>query len=257
MRIWTINLYKWKQRLPLMAAFLLVAAVLTTAVIRTNNVATTTGEDAALQQKAAYYMVDTDEKVLALTFDWSYGVDVANPILDTLKERNIKCTFFLSGPAALKYPDISKRIAEEGHEIASHGHQHVDFNKLPKEKIKENILNAHQSIKEATGKEASLIRCPNGSWKGGEVLQAANEVGYTVIQWDTDSLDWFKDRNAEQIAQNVLKNVHPGDIILMHASDVTDRTPKALPIVLDGLEKEGYKIVTVSELLKFGRGITD
>ncbi|MBO8138284.1 MAG: polysaccharide deacetylase family protein [Desulfotomaculum sp.] len=240
-----------------MMAFLAAAVVLSVAVIRTGDVTTTAAENAVKQQQAAYYQVKTDEKVVALTFDWSYGTKVAQPVLDILKERNIKCTFFISGPAALKYPEISKRIAEEGHEVASHGHEHVDFNKLPKEKIKENILNAHKNIKEATGKEPNFIRCPNGAWKGGDVLKAANEVGYTVIQWDTDSLDWFKDRTPEQIAQQVLKNVHPGDIILMHASDVTDRTPKALPMVLEGLEKQGYKIVTVSELLKYGPGTTD
>ncbi|MBM7855045.1 polysaccharide deacetylase family sporulation protein PdaB [Desulfohalotomaculum tongense] len=242
--------------MPIIAAFLAVAVVLTTAVIRTNNVTTTSGENIVKPQQAAYYRVKTDQKVVALTFDWSYGTKVAQPVLDILKERNIRCTFFISGPAALKYPEISKRIAAEGHEVASHGHEHVDLDKLPKEKIKENILNAHKNIKEATGKEAKLLRCPNGAWRGA-VLEAANEVGYTVIQWDTDSLDWFKDRSSAQIAEKVLKEVHPGDIILMHASDVTDRTPEALPIILDGLEKEGYKIVTVSELLKYGPGTTD
>lgn len=256
LKVWSINLYKWRKRLPFLAACLAVAVVFTVVATRLPDALPTAGEKAVEPQKAAHYMVKTDEKVVALTFDWSYGTEVANPVLDILKERNVKCTFFISGPAALKYPEISKRIAAEGHEVASHGHEHVDLDKLSKEQVKANIMNAHKNIKEATGKDAKLIRCPNGAWRG-SVLEAANELGYTVIQWDTDSLDWFKDRSAAQIAERVLSNVHPGDIILMHASDVCDRTPAALPTILDGLEKEGYKLVTVSELLKYGPGITN
>lgn len=256
MRVWILNLNKWRKRLPIMLAILVVAVMFTAVIYRTPETASTTGQNTVQPQAAAYYQVKTKEKVAALTFDWSYGTKVAKPVLNTLKERNIKCTFFISGPAALKYPEIPKRIAAEGHEVASHGHEHVDLNKLPKEKIKENILNAHKNIKEVTGKEAKLIRCPNGAWNG-SVLEAANEINYTVIQWNTDSLDWFKDRSSTQIAERVLKGVHPGDIILMHASDVCDRTPDALPTILDGLKKEGYKLVTVSKLLKYGPGITD
>lgn len=259
MRVWTFNFYKWRKRFPIIAAFVAVAIMLSVVVFSkspTEDVTPVTGECTAETQSFAYYRVKTDEPVVALTFDWSYGEKVAIPVLDILKERDIKCTFFMSGPAALKYPEISKRIVDEGHEVASHGNEHVDLDKLPKDKIKENILNAHQSIKEATGKEANLIRCPNGAWRG-SVLEAANEVGYTVIQWDTDSLDWFKDRSPAQIANQVLENVSPGDIILMHSSDVCDRTPAALPTILDGLEKKGYKLVTVSELLKYGPGTTD
>ncbi|WP_031518152.1 polysaccharide deacetylase family protein [Desulfofalx alkaliphila] len=257
MRVWTFNFYKWRKRLPIMAAFVAVAVMLSVVIFHspTDDIAVT-GDTAVKQQQAAYYRVKTEEKVAALTFDWSYGEKVAVPVLDILKERDVKCTFFLSGPASLKYPEISKRIAKDGHEVASHGNEHVDLDKLSKKEIQKNIMEAHKSIKEATGHEANLIRCPNGAWKG-SVLEAANEIGYTVIQWDTDSLDWFKDRSSAQIADQVLKNVSPGDIILMHASDVCDRTPDALPTILDGLKEKGYKLVTVSELLKYGPGTTD
>ncbi|MEG6617037.1 polysaccharide deacetylase family protein [Peptococcaceae bacterium 1198_IL3148] len=256
MKVWILNLNKWRRRLPLIVAVTVVAVMFTTVIYKAPDVISTTSKGAVKPQATAYYQVKTDEKVVALTFDWSYGTAVAEPILDILKERNIRCTFFMSGPAALKYPEIPKRVAAEGHEVASHGHEHVDLDKLSKEQIKENILNAHKNIKKATGQEAQLIRCPNGAWRGA-VLEAANEVNYTVIQWDTDSLDWFKDRTADQIAQRVLKGVHPGDIILMHASDVCDRTPEALPVILDGLKEQGYKLVTVSQLLEYGPGITD
>ena len=257
MRIWTFNFSEWKSQLPFMVVFLAVVLILTATIYRSPEITPTVGDSAAQpQQHAAYYLVETKEQVVALTFDWSYGTKVAHPVLDILKARHIKCTFFISGPAATKYPAIPKRIASEGHEVASHGHEHIDLDQLSKEKIKENILNAHQNIKEATGKEATLLRCPNGAWRG-SVLAVANELGYTVIQWSTDSMDWFKDRSSEQIAERVLNNVHPGDIILMHASDICDRTPAALPIILDGLDEKGYRLVTVSELLTYGLGTTD
>lgn len=256
MRVWIVNFYKWRRRLPIVLAGLIVAIVFTAIITSPPEATTTAGKTSVTPQSSAYYHVKTSEKVVALTFDWSYGSEVAIPVLDLLKEQDIKCTFFISGPAALKYPEISKRIANEGHEVASHGHEHVDLDKLAPAQIKENILDAHKNIKKATGKEASLIRCPNGAWND-TVLKAANEINYTVIQWHTDSLDWFKDRSSDQIAQRVLKGVHPGDIILMHSSDVCDRTPEALPIILEGLKEKGYKLVTVSQLLQYGPGITD
>ncbi|MGQ9557865.1 MAG: polysaccharide deacetylase family sporulation protein PdaB [Desulfurispora sp.] len=198
----------------------------------------------------AIYRVDTPEKVVALTFDISWGARVPGPVMDILREHGVKSTFFLSGPWAVKYPELARRLVQEGHEIASHGHRHIDLDKEARSTVRQEIITAHQDLQKATGQTPGLIRTPNGAYNQ-MVLQVARELNYRVIQWSVDSLDWKKP-GQEAIIQRVLDNVHPGAIILMHASDTCTQTPSALPRVLSGLKERGYRLVTVSELLQMG-----
>ncbi|WP_019123502.1 polysaccharide deacetylase family sporulation protein PdaB [Brevibacillus massiliensis] len=197
----------------------------------------------------AIYKVDTKDKKIALTFDISWGEARPGPILDILKEKklNNKVTIFLSSPWSQRHPEIVKRIVEEGYEIGSHGHKHDFYSKYTDEEIRNQIGKAHNILTELTKQKPNLIRLPNGDFDK-RVLQIAGEMGYTVIQWDTDSKDWLNP-GADQIVKNVLSKVHPGDIILMHASDSCKQTHIALPVIIDKLRAEGYEFVTVSELI--------
>jgi len=201
------------------------------------------------------YKVKTDEKVAALTFDISWGDKVTGPILDILEEENVHCTFFLSGPWASKHPETAKRIADDGHEIGSHGWRHENYSSLSDEVIKEEVKKAHEVLKEITGKEPRLIRTPNGDWDE-RVVKAISETGYRAIQWSIDSLDW-KDIGPDKSAQRVLERLEPGAIILMHSSDSAEQTPESLPHVIKGIKDKGFKLVTVSELLEYGRGVAE
>ncbi|MDH7478668.1 MAG: polysaccharide deacetylase family sporulation protein PdaB [Syntrophomonadaceae bacterium] len=205
--------------------------------------------DAASRLKPIFE-VPTEERVLALTFDISWGTKTPGPVLDILKEHQVSATFFLSGPWVEKYPETARRIAAEGHEIGSHGYQHINLSTLSFLDIKSEIMKAHQSIQKVTGRNPSLIRTPNGDYDN-SVINAAQECGYRVIQWGTDSLDW-KNPGVNVIVQRVLTRAHPGDIILMHASDTCLQTAEALPSVLRGLKEQGFRLVTVSELLELG-----
>lgn len=196
------------------------------------------------------FEVQTEEKVLALTFDISWGTKTPAPVLDILKEQQVKATFFISGPWTEKYPEIPRRIAAEGHEIGSHGYQHINLSTLPFLEIKSEIMKAHSSIHKVTNCSPSLIRTPNGDYDN-DVILAAEDCGYRVIQWGTDSLDW-KNPGIDAIIQRVLNRAHSGDIILMHASDTCQQTAEALPQVINGLREKGYRFVTVSELLQLG-----
>jgi polysaccharide deacetylase family sporulation protein PdaB len=194
------------------------------------------------------YEVKTDKKVVALTFDISWGNNTPMPVIDILKTNNIKSTFFLSGPWVKQYPDVPKRIQADGHEIASHGYRHINLSNLSKNEIKDEIMKAHNNIKEVTGVDANLIRTPNGDFND-QVIEAAHESKYEVVQWSTDSLDWMNP-GVNSIIDRVSKKVHPGDIILMHASDTCKQTTEALPVIIKNLKAQGYEFVTVSELLK-------
>jgi len=212
------------------------------------------------QEPSAVYSVVTDRKAVALTFDISWGDKRPEPIINILKEKGVtNATFFLSSPWAKTPPDIVRQIVEGGFEIGSHGHKHVNYNELPDEEIRRQIQTAHAILTEETGRAPNLIRMPNGAFDK-RVLRIANELGYTVIQWDTDSLDW-KNPGVDTIINRVVSRAHPGDIILMHASDSCKQTHEALPVIIDRLRAKGYEFVTVSELLNLadvdGRDVRD
>ncbi|NGQ97224.1 polysaccharide deacetylase family sporulation protein PdaB [Brevibacillus sp. SYP-B805] len=205
-------------------------------------------EGSTAQAPQAIFKVDTQEKKVALTFDISWGETRAVPILDILKEKKVrKATFFLSSPWSQRHPDIVKRIMEDGHEIGSHGHKHDNYSKYSDDEIRSQIGKAHTILTELTGKKPHLIRLPNGDFDK-RLLKIAADMGYTVIQWDTDSRDWTNP-GVDAIIQNVVSKAHPGDIILMHASDSCKQTHLALPTIIDKLRAEGYEFVTVSELI--------
>ncbi|HQD91096.1 MAG TPA: polysaccharide deacetylase family protein, partial [Syntrophomonadaceae bacterium] len=136
------------------------------------------------------------------------------------------------------------------HEIGSHGYRHINLSTLSKSEVKEEVKKAHQIIKEVADVEPKLIRTPNGDYSD-QVIEAIHEVNYEAIQWSVDSLDWMNP-GVDTIVERVSKRAHPGAIILMHASDSCKQTTEALPRVIDNLRKQGYEIVTVSELLKRG-----
>lgn len=241
-----------KARRNLIAALIVgVTALLFTGVMVTDFTAPITTKT----KPHAIFKVKTESKVAALTFDISWGTKVPGPVMDTLNKYNVKSTFFLSGPWVKKYPEFSQRLVNDGHEIASHGNMHIDLDKESANKVKEEILSAHQSIKEVTGVSPKLIRTPNGAWNE-MVLEVADQVGYKVVQWSADSLDWKKP-GIETIVKRVLDKVEPGAIILMHASDTCTQTPEALPKVIEGLKSMGYELVTVSQLLEKGPGVVD
>ncbi len=198
------------------------------------------------------YSVSTQSNKVALTFDISWGTVRPGPVLDVLQRYNQKATFFLSGPWSERHPDIVRRIKAEGHDIQSHGQKHVDFSGLSKQGVQENILAADKILQEAAGVKPTLIRPPNGDFNETSVI-AAHEVGYRTVIWSVDSLDW-KNPGVDVIIRRVVEKSHPGDIILMHASDSCKQTDTALPAVLEGLKAKGLVPVTLPELLQEARG---
>lgn len=199
-------------------------------------------------EPSAVYSVKTNDKLIALTFDISWGDTRAEPILNILKEKGVEhATYFLSSPWSKEHPDIVQKIVDAGFEIGSHGHKHDNYSTMEDAEIRKQIQTAHQILTEVTGKAPELIRLPNGDFDK-RVLRIADELHYKVIQWDTDSMDWMN-IGVDNIVNRVLSNAHPGDIVLMHASDSSKQTHLALPIIIDRLREQGYEFVTVSQLL--------
>ncbi|WP_410772639.1 polysaccharide deacetylase family sporulation protein PdaB [Fontibacillus sp. BL9] len=197
----------------------------------------------------AIYSVSTEKKVIALTFDISWGDKRTEPILKVLKDKNVqKATFFLSSPWSKSHPELVKSIQQQGYEIGSHGHKHTNYSELSEEDISKQLTAAHTILTDLTGKSPNLLRLPNGDFDK-RVLKIADGLGYKVIQWDTDSQDWMN-KGTDTIVNRVVGKAHPGDIVLLHASDSAKQTHEALPIIIDELRKKGYEFVTVSDLLQ-------
>jgi len=227
--------------------FLFAAALFTAGVIYVEQSHITVFSEES--SPTAIYSVSTDRKVIALTFDISWGDKRAEPILKVLKDKNVqKATFFLSSPWSHSHPDIVKAIQKQGYEIGSHGHKHTNYSELSDEEITKQLRSAHTILTDVTGKAPNLLRLPNGDFDK-RVLKVAHDLGYQVIQWDTDSQDWMN-KGRDTIVNRVVSKSHPGDIVLFHASDSAKQTHEALPIIIDELRKKGYEFVTVSDLLQ-------
>lgn len=242
--IYVVSAKKLKQVFIIVTALILAAGM---AYAEHDHIAVFRDGDKA-KSPQAIFKVDTKEKKIALTFDISWGETRATPILDILKEKQLtKATFFLSSPWAQRHPDIVKRIVTDGFEIGSNGHKYDNYSKYPENEIRTQISKAHTILTDLTGKKPTLIRLPYGDFDN-RVLEIANKMNYTVIQWDTDSKDSLNP-GVDQIIQNVVGKAHPGDIVLLHASDSCKETHLALPQIIDNLRAQGYQFVSVSELL--------
>lgn len=191
------------------------------------------------------YSVARDDKVVAVSFDAAWGAQYTPDILGTLRQRGIKTTFFLVGFWMEKYPDVTRTIAAEGHELANHTATHPHLNSLSKEQIKQELLGPHHQIVALTGQNPFLFRPPFGEYSD-KVIEAAEELGYYTIQWDVDSLDW-RDVTPDEIYTRVTSQIRPGSIVLFHNN--ATNTPAALPRILDWLAAQGYRVVPVSEII--------
>ncbi|MDI3481284.1 MAG: peptidoglycan-N-acetylglucosamine deacetylase [Tepidanaerobacteraceae bacterium] len=191
------------------------------------------------------YRVQTREKKVAISFDAAWGSDITPKLLDILKKHNIKTTFFLVKFWMEKYPEMTRLIAKEGHEIGNHSATHPKMGHISREKIISELKETHDKIKELTGQDASLFRPPFGDYSD-TLITTANEMGYHVIQWDVDSLDW-KDLSVSAIYDRVMKQIKPGSIVLFHNNG--KHTAQALESIIVELKKRGYEIVPVSRLL--------
>lgn len=201
--------------------------------------------------EAPIFYVKTERKVCALTFDISWGKEMPDKVLDVLKKYDQKATFFLSGPWAQAYKQIVSRIVAEGHEIASHGQEHVNLSQESRESIEKNIKSAHDILVNLAGTTPRYFRPPNGDYDDA-VISIARSLGYETIIWSVDSIDW-KNPGVSYIVERVSKLAFPGSIILFHASDSAQQTADALGMVIENLRSAGYELVPLGRLMTYGK----
>lgn len=196
-------------------------------------------------RKVPIYCVETEKQQVAISFDAAWGADKTQGIMDICKEYNVNATFFLVGFWVEKYQEMVKNIADNGFEIGTHSSTHPDMAKLNVESQEKELRDSISLIENITNKKVELFRAPFGSYNN-NLLETAEKLNLKTIQWDVDSLDW-KGLSAEQICMRVLNKVKNGSIILFHNN--SDHILDALPIVLDRLQKKGYEISSIGDLV--------
>ncbi|PKM49454.1 MAG: hypothetical protein CVV02_16055 [Firmicutes bacterium HGW-Firmicutes-7] len=201
-----------------------------------------------LDKYDAHYKVDTEEKVIYLTFDEGYENGYTATILDILLENDVQAAFFVTKPYIESSTDLSIRMKEEGHIVANHSVTHSSFPELSNDQIKEELEQTAQAFYDATGYNMDLFfRTPSGNFSE-RVLNEVRNQGYSSIFWSLAYVDWDvnKQPGAEYVYNHIMENYHPGGIFLLHA--VSQSNTEALDRVLKALKQEGYRFGSLYEL---------
>ncbi len=186
------------------------------------------------------------EKYVAITFDDGPHPTNTPRLLDILRERNIKATFYVIGQSVSAHPGVLRQTVNEGHEIGNHTQTHRLLTKLSDDALRWEIDGCNRAIQAAAPCTLRTFRPPYGALSERQRAIVYRDFGYPTLLWSVDPLDW-KRPGYSVVANRIIRSVHPGAIILAH--DLHASTVAAMPMALDELLYQGYKFVTVSQLL--------
>ncbi|WP_367874409.1 polysaccharide deacetylase family protein [Luteolibacter sp. Populi] len=193
-----------------------------------------------------YSRVAVTQPYIAITFDDGPHPSNTPRLLDMLRERNIKATFYVIGRNVDLYPNVLRRTVSEGHEIGNHTFTHPILSKLSDSTVREELTKCRDAVARAAGVQPRTMRPPYGALLQRQREWIHAELNYPTILWSVDPLDW-KRPGPSVVTSRILAGTTPGAIVLAH--DLHGGTVDAMPSTLDGLLRKGYKFVTVSQLL--------
>jgi len=194
--------------------------------------------------KEAVYQGNSGKKAVAITVNVDWGEEYIPAMLDSFAKYDARVSFFVTGKWAEKNPELLKQMDKEGHSIQNHGYKHLHFNNLSAADASQQIKQAEDVIHKTIGKKSKFFASPYGE-KNQNLINVVADLNYELIMWSVDTIDWQRPE-PQVIVDRVLNKVHNDAIILMHP---TEPTVKALPELLQGLDGEGYKMVTIDEIL--------
>ncbi len=204
-----------------------------------------------LQKYDAYYVADTEEKIIYLTFDCGYENGNTEAMLDALKKHNAKATFFVVGHYLESAPDIVKRMVEEGHTIGNHTYHHPDMSKISDAAaFQKEMDDVRTCYKELIGEEMPMYyRPPQGKYSLNN-LQMAKDLGYSTFFWSLAYVDWNVDDqpSCEEAMKKLTGRIHPGAIVLLHNTSKTNA--EVLDELLTEWENMGYTFGTLEDVKK-------
>ncbi|HEY8531418.1 MAG TPA: polysaccharide deacetylase family protein [Limnochorda sp.] len=191
------------------------------------------------------YKVERPEPWIAFSFDATWGTENTDRLLEILARYGVKTTFFLAGNWVEEYPEYVRKIADAGHEIGNHSYAHGHMASMSEYQIRQDLERNGRMIERLTGTKPVLFRPPFGEYND-LLIRVAQEMGLYPVQWSIDSLDW-KDLPADAMVERVLKDLGPGEIVLFH--NAGKHTPEAVERLIPEIQRRGYRIVPVGELI--------
>jgi probable sporulation protein (polysaccharide deacetylase family) len=194
--------------------------------------------------KEAIYQGNTGKKVVAICVNVDWGEEYIPAMLEEFKKAQAQVTFFVTGSWAEKNPELLKQMSEACHSIQNHAYKHVHFSSLSDAEAQAQIKKAEAVIEKIIGKKTRFFAPPYGE-QNDRLVKAAGEIGYELIMWSVDTIDWQKP-SPQTIVKRVGNKVHNDAIILMHP---TDPTLQALPDLLAYLQDQGYGMMTIDSIL--------
>ena len=198
--------------------------------------------------RISYNSVAVNGPFIAMTFDDGPHASNTPRLLDMLKARNIRATFFTVGSRTVTYPGIMRRIIADGHELANHTWTHPKLSSLSDNAVRSELKRAHSALVNL-GVAPRMYRPPYGAITARQKQWIMDEFGYPTIQWSVDPEDW-RTKSAALTRSRILNQTRPGAIILVH--DIHVSSIDAMPGTLDGLLAKGFRFVKVSELMEMG-----
>lgn len=198
-------------------------------------------------EPAPIYRAHPDKPVVSLLVNVAWGNEYLQDMLSTLKQNDVKATFFLEGRWAKNNPDLVKMIEEGGHEIGNHSYSHPNMKTLSAEASKIELEKTNEIIEAVTKKKVKTrwFAPPSGSYRD-ESVKIAASMGMGTIMWSVDTIDWQKP-SPETLTTRVLSKIHPGAFVLMHP---TDSTAKSLETLIKEIRKKNLHFTTVSEAVE-------
>lgn len=193
------------------------------------------------------YVGNKDKKVIYLTFDEGYENGYTSSILDTLKEKGIEATFFVTKPYVKQNSDLIRRMIDEGHIVGNHTVNHPSMPSVTDdEKLKKEITDLHDYVKENFDYEMTYLRPPKGEFSE-RTVKISKDLGYTTVLWSFAYDDWdVKKQDRLDYARKVIySNLHNGCVMLLHA--VSKDNTALLGEIIDKIEEEGYEIKPLNE----------
>lgn len=204
----------------------------------------------ALKEYNAYYLDESQDKVIYLTFDAGFENGNTEPILDALAKHKVKATFFLVGNYLETSPELVKRMVQDGHTVGNHTYHHKDMSAMSdKASFEKELTDLEALYEKITGeKMEKFYRPPQGKYCE-ENLKMAKEMGYQTFFWSLAYVDWYEDKQPtkEEAFDKLLNRIHPGAVVLLHTTSRTNG--EILDELLTKWEEMGYRFETLQELV--------
>ena len=216
---------------------------------RSDHLATSTGPGMAelVNKYGGFYLGNTSQKVVYLTFDEGYEYGYTPKILDILRDNNVKAAFFITQPYLDKHLPLVQRMINEGHIVGNHTVTHPSLPGVSDQKVIDEIEALSKSYRQKTGQDMRYVRPPMGEFSE-RTLKISSDLGYRDVFWSSAYDDWDvnKQKGADYAYKMVMDNIHPGNVILLHA--VSQSNTEALDSIIKDLKAQGYRFGTLNEI---------